>query len=183
MNLFEIKEDQVTFSPQALSLSPFRKIWDKDKSKSKAKAIATLSAVYYFADYKSDFAEILDTQEKIEAIKSVIVGMPKDWEPDADFNNAVTFYKDRQQTVTTKLLDDARYAVSKVSTYLREVDLTETDSNGKLIHDAKKIADTIGNLSKITESMKKLEDAVKKEIQHKDSLRGGHTKATFEDGI
>jgi hypothetical protein len=183
MQLFEIKDDLITFSPLALSLKPFRKLWDRDKKQGKPLANAELSAVYFFADYKSDFSEILDDNEKIETIRSVIIGIPKDWVPDSIFFEAVDFYKDRQHTITTILLEDAKSAVSKISSYLRNVDLEEVDNNGKPLHDVKKIADTIGNLSKITESISKLEEQVKKELQSKDSIRGGHSKAIFEDGV
>ena len=174
MELFEIKDDQVTFSPEALTLRPFRAIWDKDKSKGKKKAMAEMSAVYFYADYKSDFAEILDKQEKLEVIKSVVVGMPKDWEPSDKFDEAVEFYKERQQTITTVLLEDAKMAISKVSKFLRDVDLDETD--------IKKVSDVLGNLPKTVETINALENSVKKEMQQADTMRGGHTKAIFEDG-
>lgn len=182
MELFEIKDDLVTFSPQALSLKPFKALWDKDKSKGKKKAIAELSAVYYYADYKSDFAEILDPQAKLETIQTVIVDLPKDWKPDSKFDEAVEFYKERQQTVTTILYDDAKSAIAKISSFLRDVDLQEKDDRDNFVHDIKKINDVIGGLPKTVETISKLEDLVKKEIQQNNTLRGGHSKNTFEDG-
>ena len=175
MDLFEVKNDQVTFSPVALALKPFKALWDRDKTKGKTVAIAELAALYYFADYKSDFSEILDPTEKMEVIKSVIVGMSVKWVPDAKFEEAVAFYKERQQTITTVLLEDAKMAVSKISSFLKDVDLDVTD--------VKKVSDVLGNLPKTVETLNSLENSVKKELQQKDSLRGGHAKATFEDGI
>ena len=174
MELFEIKDDQVVFSPAALTLIPFRAIWDKDKSKGKKKAMAEMAAVYFYADYKSDFAEILDPVEKLEIVKSVIVGIPKDWEPSDKFDEAVAFYKERQQTVTTVLLEDAKIAIAKISAFLRDVNLEETD--------IKKVSDVIGNLPKTVETINALENSVKKEMQQADTMRGGHAKAIFEDG-
>jgi len=182
MELFEVKEGQVTFSPQALTLRPFAKLWKRDKKKEKSIAIAEMAAVYFYADYKSDFSEIYNPKEKLDIIKSVVVGMDPEWEPDKIFLEAVEFYKSRQQTVSTILLGDARNAVDKISRFLRVVDLHE-EVNGRPKHDIKKIADTLGNLSKITESLQKLEEHVKKELQEVESMRGGHAKAIFEDGI
>jgi len=182
MELFEIKEGQVTFSPQALTLTPFIKLWKRDKKKGKPVANAELAAIYFYADYKSDFSEIYDPEEKLNVIKSVIVGMDSEWEPDEIFEEAVEFYKSRQETVSTILLGDARNAVDKISRFLRGVNLNE-EVNGRPKHDIKKIADTLGNLSRITESLQKLEEHVKKELQEKESMRGGHEKAIFEDGI
>lgn len=183
MELFEIKNDQVTFSPQALALKPFRALWDRDKKKGKPVANAELAALYFYADYKSDFSEILDHDEKIDVIKSYVIGMPKNWKPDEVFQAAVDFYKDRMQTISTILLEDSKTAISKISTFLRNVDLSEMDDNGKFVHDIKKINDVIGALPKTVETVNKMEDMVKKELQAKDSMRGGHSKAIFEDGI
>jgi len=182
MDLFEIKEGQVTFSPQALTLTPFAKLWKRDKKKGKPLANAELAAIYFYADYKSDFSEIYDPEEKLNVIKPVIMGMDPEWEPDDIFQEAVDFYKSRQETVSTILLGDARNAVDKISRFLRGINLNE-EVNGRPKHDIKKIADTLGNLSKITESLQKLEEQVKKELQEKESMRGGHAKAIFEDGI
>ena len=183
MNLFEIKDDQVTVAPGALMLAPFAALWKRDKSKGKKKALAELSAVYFYADYKSDFSEIFDPQEKLEIVRGFIIGMAEDWEPDEKFHEAVEFYRDRQHTVSTIILEDAKHAIGKISKFLRDVDLDEKDEHGKFIYDVKKINDTIGGLPKTVETIAALERTVKKELQAKDSMRGGHEKALMEDGI
>ncbi len=183
MDLFQIKNDAVAFSPQALMIKPFKALWDRDKKKGKAVATAELAAVYFYADFKSDFSEILDAKEQIDTIKSAVIGMPDKWEPDKVFMEAVKFYKKRQETISTVLLSDSKAAISKISEFLRDVNLTEVDDNGKFIHDIKKINDVIGALPKTIETMGKMEAMVKKELQSADAMRGGHTKATFEDGI
>jgi hypothetical protein len=183
MELFEVKDDQVTVAPGALMLAPFAALWKRDKTKGKKKALAELSAVFFYADYKSDFSEIMDPKEKLEIIRGFIIGMSEDWEPDELFHVAVDFYKERQQTVSTIILEDAKAAISKISSFLRNVDLTEQDENGKFVHDIKKINDTIGGLPKTVETIAALERTVKKELQAKDSLRGNKEKSLMEDGI
>jgi hypothetical protein len=182
MELFEIKDDQVTVAPGALMLAPFAALWKKDKTKGKKKALAELSAVFFYADYKSDFSEILDEKEKLETIRGFIIGMDPEWEPDEKFHVAVDFYKERQETVSTMLLEDAKHGIKKVSKFLRDVDLQEKDENGKFVYDVKKINDTIGGLPKTVETIAVLERTVKKELQQKDNLRGGHEKSLMEDG-
>jgi len=183
MEVFEIKNDQVAFSPQALVLKPFRVLWDRDKTKGKLKAIAELAALYFYVDYKSDFSEMLDKEEKLSLIKSVIVGMDPKWEPDKIFEDACDFYKSRQETHATLLLEDARCAIQSVRTFLREIDMSE-EVGGRPKHDVKKVIDSLGQLHKVTESLFELETQVKKQIQQKeDTMRGGKEKALFEDGI
>lgn len=183
MELFEIKKDQVTFSPQALTLKPFYDIWKRDKSKDKTIAVCELAAVYFYTDYKSDFSTMLEDDEKLKTIKSVIVGMPEDWEPDELFHVACKFYAEMQETHTTLLLQDAQFAVASVRKFLRGLDMTE-EVGGKPKHDLKKTIDSLGQLNKVTESLDALEEQVKKKIQQKqDTVRGGKGKAAFEDGI
>lgn len=182
MELFEVKDDNVTFSPIALTLKPFRALWDRDKTKGKKKAIAELAAVYFYADFKSDFGDILDPEEKREVIASFVIGLDSKWKPDAKFETAVDFYKERRNTVSTVMLEDAKLAVGKISKFLRNVDLSEQDEHGKFVYDVKKVNDVIGTLPKTLETLANLDKVVKKEIQSSDQMRGGHTKAIFEDG-
>jgi len=184
MNLFELKSDQVTFSPQALMLEPFNNLWKRDKSKGKSVANAELAAVYFYTDYKSDFAEIMNEEEKLSIIKSVIVGMDKSWKPDKLFTEACEYYRARMETPATLLLEDVRVTVANVRKFLRNIQMEDVDDNGKPIHNIKQIIDSLGAIHKVTESLFELEEQVKKERrQIKDSLKGGREKAIFEDGV
>tara|TARA_R110002126_G_scaffold127296_1_gene269501 strand:- start:19657 stop:20211 length:555 start_codon:yes stop_codon:yes gene_type:complete len=184
MELFEIKNDQATFSPIALTLKPFAALWKRDKTKGKKIAISEMAALYFYVDYKSDFSTMLDSDEKLKLIKSVILGMPDKWEPDDIFKEACSFYDSMQETEATLLLEDAQYAIQSVRKFLRTVDLQTMDDRGKPIHDVKKIIDSLGSLHKVTEAMFELQEQVKKQIQKKDdTVRGGKGKAMFEDGL
>lgn len=179
MELFELKNYRVVFAPQALALVPFKKLWDRDKSKDKTIAIAELASIYYFADYKSDFTDILDEHERIEEIKKY-VNLPKNWAPDEAYKEAVSFYLERSETITTKLLRDARIGVDKLSKFLKEVDLNKEDKHGKPKYNAKQIGDSIKNLGDIVGALEKLDAQVKKE-QRDNTLRGGRDKGYHAD--
>ena len=184
MELFEIKNDQATFSPTALTLKPFAALWDRDKTKGKKIAISEMAALYFYVDYKSDFSTMLDAEEKLKLIKTVIIGMPEDWEPDEVFDEACSFYDKMQETEATLLLEDAQYAIQSVRKFLRNVDMQDVDDKGKPIHDVKKIIDSLGALHKVTEAMFELQEQVKKQIQkNENTVRGGKGKAMFEDGV
>src|SRR3990167_1755919 len=183
MELFNIVNDNISYSETALLLKPFRTLWDRDKSKGKVLANAELAIVYFYSDFKSDFYDMLDEAEKLEQIKSYVVGLPKDWEPDEVFNEAVKFYKERSQTLSTKLLDSARKGVDKISKYLENVDLDKVDKQGKLLFNAKQFSDTIKGAGDMTESLNKLEQQVKKELTEKKNSIGQKTMNVFENGI
>lgn len=183
MELFELNNGVVTYSPIALTLEPFKVLWKRDRSKDKSIAILELSYVYYFTDYKSDFSDIIDQREKSKEIIKVLFPKDTKWKPDDKVQTAIEFYRERSETITTRLLENAMMAVHKISTYLSSVDLTEVDDRGKLVHDAKKVADTVGALDKLIDSLAKVEEKVKKEKQVKDKMRGSTEKKLFEDGI
>jgi hypothetical protein len=183
MELFEVKEGIVSFAPQALALKPFKKLWDRDKKKNKPLANAELAAVYFYVDYKSDFSEIHDQVEKLEIIRTWVDGLPEDWIPDEVVKEAMAFYKERQETIYTSLLEAASIAIGKLDKYFRHIDLEERDMNNRPIHDAKKVKDNLAGLGKLIKDHKELEQEVKKEVQKKTARRGGKEKSMFEAGI
>jgi predicted house-cleaning noncanonical NTP pyrophosphatase (MazG superfamily) len=186
MNLFELtSEYKVQINPAAYTLSHFKKIWDRDKSKAKETAQAELAFVYFTCDYKSDFYNIPETETReIEVIKHCIKDTK--WKPDKVVRDAQEFYKDRQKTFSLILLEDAVHGISKLSSYLRDINFEENEINErtgeiKPKHDIKKYADTIKTIPDILKALNSLEEAVKKEQQQKNSLRGGREKGLYVD--
>lgn len=181
MNLFELVNHRVTFSPEALTLKPFYALWERDKSKDKEVAVAELAAVYFYADYKSDFADLLDEEERIRQIRAYTMNLPQGWKPDPAFNAAVDFYKKRQETITTRLYESALIGIDKIDRHLRTVDFAAVDKSGKPKYNPKQTNDMIKSLGDTMESLKKLNDLIKKEKEDDSSLRGGRSKGFFED--
>jgi len=182
MNLFEMHEGMLIVSPEILGLKVFKKIYDRDKSKAKTKAFEELSYVYFFADFKSDFSDIVDEEERKQSIIEAVITDQK-WEPDGLIEEAIDLYLERSNTVTSAMLDDAKSAVKKISKFLRNIDLNERDDKGKLVHNASQIAKTVGDMSNIVENVSALEQKVKKELEEESNMAGGHKKSLFEDGI
>ena len=180
MNLFEISNYVLQIQPEAYALKPFKDIWDRDKSKDKKTAIQELAYIYYMVDFKSDFAQILDQkQRRVEVVRNL--QLPKKWQPDNYVMAAISFYKDRQKSISLLLLEDVYKAIEKLREFYREVDLLKEDpKTGKPIHDVSKLTRSIEAAGKIIESLKKLEDKVKLE-QDQSSLRAGKQKGIYED--
>jgi hypothetical protein len=78
-------------------------------------------------------------------------------------------------------LEAAEAAQKKLDTYLKDIDLTETDDNGKLLHSAKTIMDMINNMPKTVKSIQELRKAVEMEQMDDSLLRAGREKGAFED--
>lgn len=180
MQLFDLKNYQVTFSPQALCLIPFKKLWDRDKSTDKVKAIQELSYIWFMSDYKSDFSDILDPKERDVEVKKSCITI-KDWEADKFVQEAMQFYKSRQETIASRMLEGALIYANKVDEWFRNVDLFEMDDKGKPVYDAKKGNDILKDLGKTVESLKQLQDVVRKERDISNKLRGNREKGMYVD--
>jgi hypothetical protein len=183
MQLFELKDHQLTFSPQALGLKPFKDLWTRDKKKDKLTAIGELCFIFYFADGRSDFNNILNEDERTAEILEQVGGLPPKWKIDAKVQVAIDFYRERTKTISSILLEDAEHAATKLSKFLRNVDLEERDEKGSYVNDAKKIADTLKTIPVVVDTLQETKKKVQKELQQKGNARGSIEKGTFEDGI
>lgn len=179
MNLFQLINHQVHIQPEAYVLEPFAVIWDRDKSKDKSRALAELAFIYFMTDYKSDFNAIVDKNERQKEI-SKYLRLGSDFDLDDKLRDAMMFYEIRQKTITMYLLEDVYKSIDKLREYFREVDLMLMDDNGKPVYDVTKLTRSIESVAKIVDSLKILEDKVKREMEES-GLRAGRKKGMFED--
>lgn len=181
MSLLLLKDYELKIKPELLTIKPFSKIWKRDRNRKKEMALKELSYIYFMADYKSDFYNIINEEKRREEIiNSIFDG---NWKEDDVIKEALEFYKERQKTVSLKLLEDARTSVDKLSTFISNINYNEKDKNGKPIHDIKKVSGTFSDLSSIIETLNKLEEKVKKELEALSEARGKSEKNIFEDGF
>jgi hypothetical protein len=183
MRLFDLVNNQLVISEEAYILIPFKAIWDRDKTKLKEKALAELGFVYFMEDYKSDFSDIVNDEERSTEITSVL-GLPSGWKEDAVVRNAREFYHKRSEEITPlMLLRDSKVVIDKMREYFREVDFLALDDKGRPKYDIDKLARVVERSASILDNLSKLEEMVKKEVQSKKDRVGSKTKATFEDGV
>jgi hypothetical protein len=186
MNIFELtSEYKIQIDPVAYTLEPFKVLWTRDKSKNKEIAQAELAFVFFTCDYKSDFYNIAEEEIKEgEVVRHCF--KDKKWAPDDKVRAAQEFYKERQKTFSLILLEDAVHGISKLSSYLRDINFEENEVNPKTgevkpKHDIKKYADTIKTIPEILKALNTLQEAVKKEQESNRALRGGREKGMYTD--
>ncbi|MGK0464787.1 hypothetical protein [Clostridium sp.] len=181
MNLFELENNVVTFSPQALLIAPFKEIWDKDKTKDKHEATLKLGFIYYMSDERSDFIHILDTDERIAEIK-LFIDMPKNFTGKTkEIIRAVHYYEKMSETTSTNLLQSTRLVLQKISKFLDDVNLDERDERTKKpIHDIGKITSSVEKIPRLIKAINEIEKQVIKEKAIK-AQSGTRTESMFED--
>lgn len=177
MNLFKLEEEKLVIEPEVLTLKPFKALWKKYRNKQHV--MEDMSYIYFMYDHKSDFAHIIDEDERSEIVIQNVISRDN-WEP-SHLEEASNLFKELQKTLSSELLQSAKTAAYKLNLYFNEVDLMEVDDKGKPIHDAKKLVATIGSISETITGLESLEDKVLKEQELNSKMRGQREKKMFED--
>jgi len=183
MRIFDLVNNQLVISEEVYVLTPFKKLWDRDKTKLKERALAELGFIYFMEDYKSDFSDIVNETDRFIEVVGVL-DLPKDWVEDQVVKDAREFYRKRSEEITPLLLlRDSKVVIDKMREYFREVDFLALDDKGRPKYDIDKLARVVERSASILENLSKLELMVKKEVQSKKDRIGSKLKATFEDGM
>ncbi len=173
MRLFKYEGYEVRVAPEALTLKPFKKLWERDKSKTKDTALQELSFLYFYCDPRSDYQYITDDDDRLTAVKEGI-GFPQSWKPDAQMLLAIEFYKSFD-TSAALLLKMAANGVNKVQQALD--DMTPTDT--------KTLKDYLTIMRMIPEVAEMIQEAEKKLNQEEEfgEAKGAIEKTLFDDGL
>tara|TARA_R110000803_G_scaffold34283_1_gene74897 strand:+ start:476 stop:1033 length:558 start_codon:yes stop_codon:yes gene_type:complete len=183
MNLFELDSSNVVvFSPQALLIAPFKKIWDADKTKDKKNAMRALSYIYYMSDDRSDYMYLLDEEERSDVVKQALQ-LPASWKGNTkDLVRARHYYEEMSATTSTKLLKSTRLVVQKISSFLDNIDMDERDDRSKKpVHDISKITASVQKIPSLIKALNEIEKEVVKEKALK-SQSGNKEMSMFDDG-
>jgi len=180
MNLFEIVNNNVEFSPQALAIKVFKTIWEKDKKKDKLRAIQELSFVYYMSDERSDYMYLLDEYERQSEVCKDL-DFPDDWVREQYINDAIAYYVRASTTTSTILLASTRNVIQKISKFLDNVDMNERDlRTNKPIHDINKITASVEKIPKLVKALNEIEKEIIKEKELK-AQSGNKEIGIFDD--
>ena len=173
MKLFKYEGYEVKVAPEALTLKPFKKIWDRDKSKTKERAIQEFGFLYFYCDPRSDYQYIIDPEDRLEAVKKG-EGFPEEWKPDATLMKAIEFYGSFD-TPSAMLLRAASEAVDKVQKTLKELEPDDTKS-------LKDYLTALKMIPEVAAMMKDAEKALNEEMEYGEA-KGSIEKTLFDDGL
>ena len=177
--LIELDQQMPVFTPEARTIKEFYAIIKRDKSKDKELALAELAFVYFITDYKSPFMNISESSRDTEIISSL--KMPNGWKKDKIIDDAINKYIQIRDTKSVKLLKASYSAIDKLIDHFNSVDLTKKDNYGKPIYNAKDLMANLKSVGDVVNSLKKLEQQVKKDEEADVEMRGGGRKGLRED--
>lgn len=182
MRLLQIENFELQVAPEALLIRPIRRLWNQDRSKQKERFYQQMSFLYFAVDPRSTYSYILDEEERKQAIIEQ-EGLPKDFKPSEFLQEAMEIYKKHTMTVSQKLLSDALVAANTVGTFLRTVDLTETDKNDKPKYQVSQITAALKNLEGIINTIQTLQKKVEQEIVDAGKARGTQELTVGDVGL
>ena len=171
MKLITIENYELKVSPEALLIRPIRRLWHQDRSGRKEKFYQQMSYLYFMVSPQSSYSYILDYDERSKAIIEQ-EGLPQDFKPSELLVEAMKIYKQHTVTISQKLLNDALIAANTVGTFLRTVDLTEEDRNGKPKYQVAQITAALKNVEGIVSTIQTLQKKVDQELSDETKARG-----------
>jgi len=166
-----------------MEIAEFAAVRDSNKGNDNL-IIKEMSYLWFFADIRSDFQNVIDEVERTKEIKQSI-SLPVDWKPSSQLCAAISFYKEHSKTASSGLYEASMRAAEFIEKKLRNPAdlLAELDQKGNNIY---KITDITTLMKSVPQIMKNLAEAriqVIKEIESKSKLKGGKEKSMFEDDI
>lgn len=181
MKLLKYEGYKLTIEPEALTLAPFKKIWNRDRTANKDRAISEMGYIYFMMDPRSDYQYLVDEEERSKAIIEG-EGLSPSWKPDKVVQEAMEFYGKFKPTAAL-LLEDTRYAVDKLRKLLRDINLDEKDDKGKPVYTLNTITATIKQVPSLARDLDEAEKALASEMRSQGKMRGQGEKTIMEDSL
>ena len=183
MKLINYENYKITPTEDCFFMKEFRDIFNKDKSDTKETFMQTLSYVYFFADPRSPYKRIKDEEERKEIILREQSITKVDTDSDK-INSLLKNYEILTTTTTQKLLYSMDAAINKISQFLEDVDLYETDDKGKPKYTVTSIVEATNKAPDLAKKLIETEKIVNSEILELGRARGGNeSKKLYEDGF
>ncbi len=183
MKIFDLVENRVEITPQALLISPFSEIWKRDKSKDKINAYKEISYIWFFVDFNSPYFQYPDKEKELLIKEQVIED--KTYKITELVTKGIEIYKQLNSTPSLEMLESSQRVIHKMKDYFDTVDFTETQTNKSGIEeptfDIDRISKAITNMPKLMESINQAKDICKKEQSNADRVRGNKDVGAWEE--
>lgn len=173
MKLFKYEGYEVRVAPEALTLVPFKKLWNRDKSSTKEEVMMELSFLYFYCDPRSDYQYITDDETRMAAVKEGI-GLPENWTPDKELEAAISLYR-TFESPSSALLKAALEAVEKVQKLIKDLEPDDIKS-------LKEYLTALKMMPEVASMLRDAEKAINDEMEYGEA-KGAIEKTLFDDGL
>lgn len=181
MKLVRVDNYQLKVEDELLLLTPFRKLYKKDKTRDKGNFIEFLTLIYYVYDPRSDYSYIVNEKERLKEVCETN-GINKEKFTDLE-QECINLYKQLTTTISNELLRSTKIAISKVREFLENLDMNAVDDKGKPLYTISSVTTAIRQIPQLAKDVMDAEKAIAKELQEQGRVRGGAELHVMEDGI
>lgn len=182
MQLFQLKNYNVVFEPQVMMIKEFAAI--RDANKDDDLTLLEMSFIWFYADVRSDFQNVIEDEERVVEVKESI-GLPSDWKMSKEVEDAIEFYESYSSTPSSGLYSASITAAKFIEGKLKKPQqlLDEEDAKGGKLYKLDTILKMIKDIPDVMVKLHSGREQVIKELESKTGLKGGKKKSIFEDGI
>lgn len=172
MKILDFKDNKPVISPEIVSISPFKEIWEKDKTKDKSKATDKLKYVWFFVDYNSPYFKYPERDRKDLILGSIV--KDKGFKVDKDVLAAIEKFKELNYSPAISAVEAAFGFIHNIEDFFRTTRI-EDQKNPKMIQDM------FINMPKMVAALNEAKKTAEKDIDDKVKVRGGAKPGMFEN--
>lgn len=173
IDIFEIRNGQLSVTDNTLSIASFRKIWESDKTVKKTSAMDAFLFIYHMHHPRSPYAGYSDAERESAVRKHELSGTLRTSKKLEDAINDFVRLRDEADPLFS-LFQAAKHALYQIKEYYKTIDVFSDD------FDLKKVTDSLNKLGGMIKSYNEIEEQVKDKIYTVTKTRGDREINIFE---
>jgi hypothetical protein len=182
MNIFQIENNIVIPTTEALLIKPFKVLWDRDKSKKKEQAIKEFSYIEFMYSFKKTNPFI--NYEPFNRHRKICEHVFDDskYIPDASVKSAANVYDEIQNesSLSLRFYRSLVKAVEKLIKFSEDVDLTERDNRGAPVYTPSHITQITSKAYDTLKQLSLMQQKVEQELYESNKTRSNREINHFE---
>lgn len=172
MKIIDLIDGNIVISPEALCISPFSELWQKDKSKGKTQATKQIKYIWFYSDYNSPYFQHPESDRHNLILMDVL--KDKEFEVTKEVKEGISKYKELATSPAINAVEAAFVLINKMHDYFKDVDLKDPSI------DAKKIMGMFGDMPKVIASLNEAKKLALTEKVSGVKVRGDAELGQFE---
>lgn len=173
---------------EILLVKEFATLYDTSRNKCKKdptgihrlRAWREFKYIFLMLDFKSPYLEYIEQERHEQAMKDSEL-TNEEWE-DPDFRVACRKYMEiKDSSRILSLIKTAFRTLEKMRVFLDNIEFTDMDGNGKYLNDPKKVLESIGQIKKMNDYLRELEDDYKKDQESTNTRYRGDVEIGLDD--
>jgi hypothetical protein len=183
VELFEVREEGVVPTKEALLISPFKEIWERDPSPRHDVAMQEFAYIEFMVSpRKSNPFRDYPIAVKSDKIIPRVFRNQLDWSPDGLVVRGIEVYNEfmHEASVSMEFLDAALGAADTVIEFLKNFDLNERTRSGMPVYKPKDITSALSDARDVIKTLEGLKADVNQELYDKAKTKKDREINEFE---